>query len=67
MCARFTALLSVFGLLPWLLGSALTATPVREMTPEQAAQELAVKGRVNVRVNGQPRLLILAPADPRAR
>ena len=63
VCARFTALLSVFGLLPWLLGSALTATPVREMTPEQAAQELAVKGRVNVRVNGQPRLLILAPGE----
>ena len=59
MYSRFTALLSVFGLFPWLLGSVLTGAPVREMTPEQAAQELAVKGRVNVRVNGQPRLLIL--------
>ena len=46
-----------------LPGSLLHGAPQRGLTPAKAAQQLSEKGRVIFRVNGQPRLLILAPGE----
>lgn len=60
---RFAAWLMTIASLLLVPTSTLWAAPLRELTPAKAAQELAVKGRVTFRVNGQPRLLILEPRE----
>ena len=61
--SRFTVSLSLLGSVILLLGLPLAGAPLRGLTASKAAQELSEKGRVSFRVNGQPRLLILAAGE----
>lgn len=61
--SRFTVSLSLLGSVILLLGLPLAGAPLRGLTASKAAQELSEKGRVSFRVNGQPRLLILASGE----
>ncbi|MFM8334526.1 MAG: S8 family peptidase, partial [Opitutaceae bacterium] len=62
-CRRFSALLGALAMLVVVQVLQLSGAPLNEMTPSKAAQELTAKGRVTFRVNGQPRVLILAPGE----